>query len=133
MNTPSLNHVAITVSDLEKSAEFYQNVLGLKLLEIRPEKSAMLGDGHVGLLGMLLSPNVLVSGIDHFGFTFLDSEFFRDYTQKIKSELSARGITYEEKAHHDKSRSLFFRDPNGYKLQLVYLPPDYFEIGRAHV
>ncbi len=126
MNTPLLNHVAITVGDLEKSVEFYQHVLGLKLREIRHGKSAMLGDGHAGLLSMLLSPSVLVSGIDHFGFTFLDSEFFRDYTQKVKSELSARGITYEEKEHHDKSVSLFFRDPNGYKLQLVYLPPDYF-------
>ncbi|PIU10922.1 hypothetical protein COT27_00540, partial [Candidatus Kuenenbacteria bacterium CG08_land_8_20_14_0_20_37_23] len=69
----------------------------------------------------------LINGIDHFGFTFLDSKSFEEYKEKLKQELNKRGIPYEEKEHHDGSKSLFFNEINGYKIQIVYLPPYYFK------
>ena len=127
IKTPKLNHIAIKVKDLEATKEFYQDVLGLKIQEERPGKSIMFKDDYGGIIGCILSEKVSINGIDHFGFTFLDSKSFEEYKEKLKQELNKRGIPYEEKEHHDGSKSLFFNEINGYKIQIVYLPPYYFK------
>jgi catechol 2,3-dioxygenase-like lactoylglutathione lyase family enzyme len=127
MERPKFNHIAIKVRDLETTKEFYQNVLGLKIQEERPGKSIMFKDDYGGIIGCILSKEFSVDGIDHFGFTFLDFESFEKYKEELKKELNKRGIPYEEKEHHDGTKSLFFNEINGYKLQIVYLPKDYFK------
>ena len=77
METPRLNHIAIKVKDLGASKEFYQNVLGLKVLEERPGKSVMLKDNYDGIICLILSDENTINGIDHFGFTFLNISLAR--------------------------------------------------------
>jgi len=127
METPKLNHIALKVKNLEATKEFYHDVLGLEIQEERPGKSIMFKDNYGGIIGCILSEEVPINGIDHFGFTFSDLGSFEKYKGKLKEELNKKGILYEEKEHHDGSESLFFNEINDYKVQITYLPPYYFK------
>lgn len=66
----SLNHVSLSVTDVEKAAEFYGNLLGLKVVS-RPGNGGInlgLGDGFLGLY-KLSNPgtvNHICIGVDNF-------------------------------------------------------------------
>jgi len=123
MAIKKFEHVGVMVKDLETSLEFYQNILGLDLLDqfnASPEVVlAFLGDKNSGQVYI-----ELVSGrtddsaddgkVNHIAFTVdnIDEEvdrlrslnvaFFQDEILEIKG----------------KSRYIFFKGPDGEKLEL---------------
>ena len=114
-----LDHVAITVRDVESSATWYQDVLGLKRLH---EES--WGDYPVfvcaGASGLALFPKdttveQLAKGqnMNHFAFRANRENF-----EKARKELPERGIEFEFQ-DHKIAHSIYFRDPDGYKVEIT--------------
>jgi catechol 2,3-dioxygenase-like lactoylglutathione lyase family enzyme len=114
-----LDHVAIAAKDVARSMEWYRDVLGL---ERRHE--AAWGDMPV----MMCSGNTCVAifpltddqpastkepRVLHIAFRS-DRKTF-DQAQK---DLKARGITFDFQ-DHDIAHSIYFRDPDGYKLEIT--------------
>ncbi len=114
-----LDHIAITVQDVENSATWYQDVLGL---ERRHQDS--WGDYPVfvcaGASGLALFPkDVTVEqpstghNMKHFAFRANRENF-----EKARKGLQERGIQFEFQ-DHKISHSIYFRDPDGYKVEIT--------------
>lgn len=113
------DHVAITVQDLERSAAWYQEVLGL---ERKFEKNwgrypVFVAAGSSGLALFPKDATVEQSSkgqnMKHFAFRANRENF-----EKARTELQERGIEFEFH-DHDISHSIYFRDPDGYKVEIT--------------
>jgi catechol 2,3-dioxygenase-like lactoylglutathione lyase family enzyme len=110
MANSGIGHVGLNVTDLEKSVEFYRNILGLDgrvtkrgVARIRSGRDTLVL--HVKSLGM--------SGF-HFGFRVASSSKVDEW----RAWLRNRNITVYEEATKEKYRSIKIRDPNGYKIEI---------------
>jgi lactoylglutathione lyase len=126
-----MRHIALKVSDLERSARFYEQAFGMRRfagkhggtfiamvspglkdqisLSIGDDSEAGLKTGHVGEQG----------GIDHFGFILSPGSNL----ERTVARLTACGATYLHR--HDIAEgvpSVFFRDPDGYMFQIIRFP-----------
>ena len=122
-----IDHVAISVKDLEKSLKFYTEVLGLKVSPREYQKPGVeyfldCGTSLVGLIQgdpagekHLLQDSGL--GGNHFSFR-VDTKDFDKAAEEIKS-LGIK-VTYEKK--RERSWSIYFLDPDGNKLELTAWP-----------
>lgn len=122
-----IDHVAISVSDVEKSLEFYTKVLGLKITQREYQKPGAeyfldCGPSLVGLIqGDRAGEKHLLQdgglGGNHFSFRVHTKDFDR-----IVEEVKARGIPITFFKKRDRSWSLYFLDPDGNKLELTAWP-----------
>jgi catechol 2,3-dioxygenase-like lactoylglutathione lyase family enzyme len=115
-----LDHVAITVRDLEHSIRWYKEVLGM---EHRFQGAwggvpVMLG---LGPTWVALFPADIVEKdvplpavrVAHFAFRSDQENFVA-----ARRELESKGIptTFQD---HDISHSIYFEDPDGHKLEIT--------------
>ena len=122
-----LDHVAIRVKDLNISASWYENVLGLKKYQL-PEygefpifmlsgKSgialfpANLNDTHLDLN----SKNVK---IDHFAFNVTRGNF-----DKAKLKYTELNLEFNIQDHH-YFHSIYTKDPDGHTVELITIMMD---------
>jgi len=118
----ALHHVSLLISDLERSQTFYQEILGLSLIE-RPELKfdglwfALCDDASQQLHLLLLPENIAARTLpDHVG---RDSHFalLVDELPGYIERADKAGIT------HTMSRSgrdaAFLRDPDGNGIELI--------------
>jgi catechol 2,3-dioxygenase-like lactoylglutathione lyase family enzyme len=110
----SLNHVSLAVSDVERSAEFYQSLLGLEVVS-RPGNGGInlgLRDGFLGLYGL---PDV--GHVNHFCLGVDDYD-----PNRIAAALGAQGIDARVDTNPRNRTSggyqLYFNDPDGTTVQL---------------
>lgn len=122
-----LDHVAIRVSDLKTSSEWYEKVLGLK--KYQPEE---WGDFPIFMLadksGIALFPanptdepipgNSNNVKIDHFAF-----HVSRENFDRAKEKYAALGMHYEIQDHHYFD-SIYTKDPDGHTVELTTLKVD---------
>ena len=102
-----LNHLALTVTDLDRSQRFYEETLGMKLIPMGERQLS-------NLRFMACGPHVLNlfkhdrTGIDHVCFEVAG------YDPKVAAQkLREKGLEPES----IQGRT-YFRDPDGYKLQV---------------
>ncbi len=117
-----MDHVALTVRDVARSAAWYQEVLGLERAH-----EDVWGDIPVFVLsgssGLALFP---VKGADpnprpgpdtisirHIAFRASRSNF-----EKAQDELRRRSITFESQ-DHVIALSIYFRDPDGHLIEIT--------------
>ncbi len=112
-------HIGIMVKDLDRSIAFYQDVLGLKLVERRRSNTLELaflqvGDTEIELIaggqGYVEQDGV----VNHLAFTVTDLDAALAHLKAHGVEL----ITPEPRPIWDGMRVLFFRGPDGEKLEL---------------
>jgi catechol 2,3-dioxygenase-like lactoylglutathione lyase family enzyme len=119
-----LRHVALNVRDVEKSCDFYCNVMGMKL-EWKPDPdNVYLTSGHDNLAIHKLPPGSEpgpVQTVNHIGFVVRTAEEVDRWAERLKN----RGIqlVQDPKTHRDGARSCYFHDPDGLLIQLIYHPP----------
>ena len=123
MNTPGINHVILTVTDLERSTQFYHEVLGFDVQPIPPEHGK-LAYFQVGAASIWLiqhdqtPPNDRFSefrvGLDHLAFTAPD----KDALHALAATLIAAGVdTKGVELFHGKWHYVAFRDPDNIQLE----------------
>ncbi len=122
-----LDHVAISVRDLEKSLQFYTQVLGLKVTEREYSKPGIeyfldCGTALIGLIqgsesdGKHLLQDGGLGG-NHVSFRVHTRDFDR-----IVEEVKRIGLTITFQKKREKSWSLYFLDPDGNKLEVTAWP-----------
>jgi catechol 2,3-dioxygenase-like lactoylglutathione lyase family enzyme len=118
-----IDHVAIVVSDMDRSIEFYNEVLGLSILKDGRneggEKKSFLGTKDHTSIALTEDKKLnrdksqIVESVAHVAFKVVDVE-------KARETLKNKGISFiEEKVEKDgKIKAYHFLDPDGLELEI---------------
>ncbi|MFC3774372.1 VOC family protein [Mycolicibacterium holsaticum] len=132
INTRSVAHVRLTVTDIERSRQFYESVFGWGVLLEIPDKADEATREALGFLfggvvydlgGMLVGLRPVASdrfdenraGLDHLSFR-LDS---KDELEAAAEHLDALGVAHEPVKDIGPAYILEFRDPDNIALELT--------------
>ena len=121
-----LHHTALISSDVERTVRFYQDVLGFPLTELienrdYPGSSHFFFDiGNDNLLAFFDFPGLdvgpyaeVLGGLHHCALSMTP-----DAWTAAKERLDAADVHYE----HMSGTSLYFRDPDGARIELIADP-----------
>lgn len=118
-----VNHIAVHVSDLKKSMDFYQNVLSLKEIE-EPFKDGLHAWYDIGggaALHLIETPNIPkeVSKVNHLCFSIPDmGRFVENMNSKNYPFESWAGVKGEVTNRVDGIKQIYIRDPDGYWIEI---------------
>ena len=128
-----IHHAALICSDVERTIEFYQGLLGFPLVELvenrdYPGSSHFFFDlGNKTLLGFFDFPGLgLEPGVEAIGSVqHIAISTPRDQWEKARERLDAAGVEY---AGPDRGieESMYFKDPDGIQIELLSDPLMYF-------
>jgi len=124
-----LDHAAINTRDLNRSLEFYTKVLGLKITEREPSKPGIeyFLDCGSSLIGLIQGDE---KGDQHFlqdGGVGGNHVSFRVKTEDFDpavEELKKNNVPIYFVKKREKSWSVYFRDPDGNKLEITAWPKE---------
>jgi catechol 2,3-dioxygenase-like lactoylglutathione lyase family enzyme len=121
-----IHHTALISSDVRRTVEFYQGVLGFPLTDMFENRDYAgsthfffdVGNGNAiaffDLPGLDLSPYAeVLGGLHHCAISMAPQDW-----AAAKERLDAAGVRYE----HVSGTSLYFRDPDGARLELISDP-----------
>lgn len=113
-------HIGIMVTDLDRSISFYQDILGLELVERRNNNGVEIaffrvGDVEIELVaGSKAAYEVTDGVVNHLAFTVTDL----DAAMQTLREKEVKLDTPQPVPIWDGMRVAFFRGPDGEKLEL---------------
>ena len=121
-----LHHMALLSSDVERTVRFYQDVLGFPLTDIfenrdYPGSNHFFFDlGHGNLLAFFDFPDLglgeyaeVLGGLHHIAISMTPQEW-----EMAKARLDDAGVPYQS----ESGTSIYFRDPDGARLELIADP-----------
>ena len=127
MLVSGFSHVALTVSNLEVSREFYAGTLGLTVLDSH-ESYCALQVGGEGLSALILTCHdqgvaepfsEFRPGLDHVSLAVPDLASLQDWRTRLTRHGVHSDLRTSEWGHH-----LNFRDPDNIAVELVVVQPD---------
>lgn len=130
-----IGHLVLNVSDVERSAKFYRDVVGFELARMRPDRSgAFLTCGVVHHnLALFKAPagsrpaEKGQIGLNHFAFQVDDYRAL----QQAHGRLVEAGAVIDHIVDHGMTRSVYFLDPDGLMMELYCNTFDTEEEGLA--
>ncbi|GIM44979.1 glyoxalase [Collibacillus ludicampi] len=135
MKLAKIDHVSVSVADIEKARDFYGRILGLTQIP-RPDFSFegiwyKLGDVMIHVIKTARDSKHVdradISAQDaHLAFYVESIEEFENIIKKIEEE----GLPWYELDHSPSGlRQLFFKDPDGHMIEIVTPDPSnpYYE------
>ncbi len=121
-----IHHTALISSDVERTIEFYQDILGFPLTELfenrdYPGSSHFffdVGNGNAlaffDLPGLDLGPYAeVLGGLHHLALSLPPEKW-----TEVRGKLEAAGVAYQLESEH----SLYFPDPDGARIELISDP-----------
>jgi len=121
-NPSGINHITIRVNDIDRSRDFYENILGFELVRQMGQSMAVYRVGKEDTIVIVeaetsYDPNSRDFRMDHFGF-YLDSNekvdemanFFREHEVTILSGP----------ANRKRGRFVFVSDPDGNMIEFFH-------------
>lgn len=148
MRVLGVDHVSVTVADLERSLRFYRDLLGISVLgtgiEESPSVTAVvgverarfrygdldLGDGRILELLQYLSPqgtphrpNVYDPGSGHLALRVDDLDAMLGRLKKEGIEARSEPVELDEPAWWSGARVVYLTDPDGVTVELVERRP----------
>ena len=121
-----LNHAVLYVSDAERAATFYRDVLGFEVAHQFPGAAFLRAanspnDHDLGLFGLgagATKPHQTVVGLYHLAWQ-VDTI---DELVAVRGQLLAAGALVGESDHH-VSKSLYAVDPDGNEFEVMWAVP----------
>jgi catechol 2,3-dioxygenase-like lactoylglutathione lyase family enzyme len=121
-----VHHVALLSSDVEQTVHFYQDLLEFPLTEMFENRDYRgsthfffdIGNGNTvaffDLPGLDLGPYAeVLGGLHHLAISVTPERW-----EHLRAKLDEAGVEYE----HISGSSLYFRDPDGARLELISDP-----------
>jgi catechol 2,3-dioxygenase-like lactoylglutathione lyase family enzyme len=122
ISTRGLRHLALNVADVAASVEFYSSLFGMQVMWQPDSDNAYLSSGCDNLALHKATVNKEQAGqrLDHVGFIVENP----DEVDHAAEALTTRRIPILKppRTHRDGSRSLYFADPDGNVIQILYEP-----------
>lgn len=122
-----LDHVAIYVSDMDRSIEWYERVFGLKKYQLKEwgEFPVFLFSGKTGIAifpANMDDPELPINSrhvvIDHFAFNVGKDDF-----NKAQTHFRNLNEDFVFQDHH-YFHSIYLKDPDGHKVELTTIMVD---------
>jgi catechol 2,3-dioxygenase-like lactoylglutathione lyase family enzyme len=122
VRTFGLTHVALAVRDPERSARFYQAVLGSQPIYESPDfvQSQTPGSRDVLVFERRRASAGRTGGIAHFGFRLKRPA---DIEAAVRAVLAAGGRVLKQGEFVPGEPFVFFEDPDGYEVEIWYEIP----------
>ena len=117
------NHLAISVKDVNRSADFYANILKFQEITNRSKFEGVrwfsIGDGKELHLISIVKENVSLNKAIHIAFTTPEFDAFFAMLEKMKIAYSDwPGAPNKVNIRADGMKQVFFQDPDGYWLEV---------------
>ncbi len=117
-----IDHIALAVSDTERSAQWYVAVLGFERQhdDVWNGRPIFLAKGQTGiaLFQARHSAPLVSSKSDHIGMTHFAFRAGQAEFAKAQANLKSRGIDFDF-SDHQISHSIYFSDPDGIRLEIT--------------
>jgi catechol 2,3-dioxygenase-like lactoylglutathione lyase family enzyme len=118
--TYGLTHLAIAVSDLGRTLKFYQDIFDMQVMYHEEDFLQLTTPGCQDILVFEKNDAGIVGpagGIAHFGFRLRHA----DDIGKVRSKIVAAGAEIVDEGEFvPGSPYIFFKDPDGYVIELWY-------------
>jgi catechol 2,3-dioxygenase-like lactoylglutathione lyase family enzyme len=122
MQLEGVDHVALSVRDIESSVKWYVEVLGFERVHegMWNGVPTFIGKGNSGIALFPASLNVKSRSSSRRDIRMLHLAFRanRENFLTAQRELQERGIKFEFQ-DHEISHSIYFRDPDGHQLEIT--------------
>lgn len=116
--TTGYNHVALAVANIDSSAAFYRDIIGLEPLAVPENLKAIRAWFRVAPgqeLHLLAGRTAPVANNDrngaHFSLTIPDAD-------PVEAYLKKKGLPYIRQQRFDKAWQIYITDPDGYVIEL---------------
>jgi len=119
-----LDHTTILVSDLEKSADFYKNIIQLTEIEtpwgmINWGKFFSLGNNQQLHMAKVDADSIKLNKWLHIAFTVQEFDAYLSFlTEKGIEYADFSGEHKEPQKRPDGVRQIYFQDPDGYWIEI---------------
>ena len=120
MQLEGIDHVAMGVRDIERSAKWYIDVLGFERLHdgMWNGVPTFIGKGNTGIALFPANEEPKTSGHREIRMLHLAFRADRENFLAAQRELKKRGIKFEFQ-DHEIAHSIYFRDPDGHQLEIT--------------
>ena len=119
----TFNHIALSVKDIDRSSEFYTNVLNMREITNRTKTDGIrwfsLGENKELHLISIVKENVTINKAVHLALTTSDFDRFVKALENEKIAYSDwPGNVNKINIRPDGIKQIFFQDPDGYWIEV---------------